>query len=182
MQFVGGSYESESTPHLRLSTTTIEATNGPYKGRREKLKPQASIRRNGFEWVGNYLQGILSSQGQTKWLQRQEATSISFQAYRISTSHLLQLYTTGHYANKCPNPRQNKPHPQRQGSGESKSHHDKKPNIQVKKDQLNFMGIVSTREHLSLWLTIFYCFVNNHCGLLMVKPSIHPYILVAFQD
>jgi hypothetical protein len=56
----------------------------------------------------------------------------------------------GHYANKCPNPRQNKPYPQRQGSGANKSHHDKKPNIQVKQDQLNFMGIVSTREHLSL--------------------------------
>jgi hypothetical protein len=49
MQFVGGSYEEESTQHLRLSTTTIEATNGPYKGRREKLDPQASIPRNGFE-------------------------------------------------------------------------------------------------------------------------------------
>jgi hypothetical protein len=30
------------------------------------------------EW-GNYLKGILSSQGQTKWWQRQEATSTSFQ-------------------------------------------------------------------------------------------------------
>jgi hypothetical protein len=56
----------------------------------------------------------------------------------------------GHYANKCPNPRQNKPHPQRQGSKASKSHHNKKPNIQVKQGQHNFMGIVSTREHLSL--------------------------------
>jgi hypothetical protein len=55
-----------------------------------------------------------------------------------------------HYANKCPNPRQNKPHPQRQGSKASKSHHNKKPNIQVKQGQRNFMGIVSTREHLSL--------------------------------
>jgi hypothetical protein len=36
MQFVGGSYEEESTQHLLFSTTTIEATNGPYQGRREK--------------------------------------------------------------------------------------------------------------------------------------------------
>jgi hypothetical protein len=30
MQFVGGSYESESTQHLWFSITTIETTNGPY--------------------------------------------------------------------------------------------------------------------------------------------------------
>jgi hypothetical protein len=52
----------------------------------------------------------------------------------------------------------------------------------VKQGQRNFMGIVSTREHYSLWLTITYCFVNNHHGLLMVKHFIHPYILVVFQD
>jgi hypothetical protein len=57
---------------------------------------------------------------------------------------------SGHFANKCPNPRQNKPHPQRQGSKASKSHHNKKSNIQVKQGQRDFMGIVSTREHLSL--------------------------------
>jgi hypothetical protein len=56
----------------------------------------------------------------------------------------------GHFANKCPNPRQNKPHPQRQGSKASKNHHNKKPNIQMKQGQRDFMGIVSTREHLSL--------------------------------
>jgi hypothetical protein len=50
----------------------------------------------------------------------------------------------GHFTNKCPNPRQNKPHPQRQGSKASKSHHNKKPNIQGKQDQCNFMSIVST--------------------------------------
>jgi hypothetical protein len=44
----------------------------------------------------------------------------------------------------------NKPHPQRQGSKASKSHHNKKPNIQGKKDQHKFMGIVSIQEHLSL--------------------------------
>jgi hypothetical protein len=31
----------------------------------------------------------------------------------------------------------------------------------VKQGQRNFMGIVSTREHHPLWLTIIYCFVNN---------------------
>jgi hypothetical protein len=49
MQFVGGSYEEESTQHLRFSTTTIEATNGPCQGRKEKPEPQASIPRNGIE-------------------------------------------------------------------------------------------------------------------------------------
>jgi hypothetical protein len=56
----------------------------------------------------------------------------------------------GHCANKCLNPRQIKPHPQRQGSKASKSHHNKKLNIQVKQGQRDFMGFVSTREHLSL--------------------------------
>jgi hypothetical protein len=55
-----------------------------------------------------------------------------------------------HYANKCPNPRRNKPHPPRQGSKANENHHDKKPIIQVKQGQHNFMCIVSTREHLSL--------------------------------
>jgi hypothetical protein len=56
----------------------------------------------------------------------------------------------GHYAKKCPNPRLNKPRPQRQGSKASKSHYNKKSNIQVKQGQRDFMGIFSTREHLSL--------------------------------
>jgi hypothetical protein len=43
MQFVGGSYESESTQHLQLSATTIKIANGPYEGRREKPESQASI-------------------------------------------------------------------------------------------------------------------------------------------
>jgi hypothetical protein len=49
MQFVGGSYELESTQHFCLSTTIIKATNGPYKGRGKKPEPQASIPLNGFE-------------------------------------------------------------------------------------------------------------------------------------
>jgi hypothetical protein len=56
----------------------------------------------------------------------------------------------GHYVNTCPNPRQNKTRPLRQGSKANKNHHDKKPNIQVKQGQRDFRGIVSTREHLSL--------------------------------
>jgi hypothetical protein len=44
------------------------------------------------------------------------------------------------------------------------------------------MGIVFTREHLSLWLAINYCFVSNPHGLLMVEPLIHSYTFVAFQD
>jgi hypothetical protein len=56
----------------------------------------------------------------------------------------------GHYAKKCPNPRLDRPHPQKQDSKASKSHHNKKPNIQVKQGQRNFMGIVSTQEHFSL--------------------------------
>jgi hypothetical protein len=38
----------------------------------------------------------------------------------------------GHYANTCPNPRLNKPRSQRQGSKVSKSHQNKKSNMQGK--------------------------------------------------
>jgi hypothetical protein len=58
----------------------------------------------------------------------------------------------GHYANKCLNPMLNVPRPQRQGSKASKSHYNNKSNIQVKQGERDFMGIVSTREHLSLCL------------------------------
>jgi hypothetical protein len=58
----------------------------------------------------------------------------------------------GHYANTCPNPRLNKPRSQRQGSKASKSHQNKKSNIQVKQDHRNFVGSVSSWEHLSLVL------------------------------
>jgi hypothetical protein len=40
--------------------------------------------------------------------------------------------------------------PIHRGKTPSKNHHNKKPNIQVKQGQRDFMGIVSTREHLSL--------------------------------
>jgi hypothetical protein len=48
------------------------------------------------------------------------------------------------------------------------SHHNKKPNNQVKQGQCNFMGIVSTWEHLSLWPAIICCLWTTHRGLLMV--------------
>jgi hypothetical protein len=50
----------------------------------------------------------------------------------------------GHYANTCPNSRLNKPRSQRQGSKASKSHQNKKSNMQGKQDQCNFMGSVSS--------------------------------------
>jgi hypothetical protein len=50
----------------------------------------------------------------------------------------------GHYANTCPNPRLNKPRPQRQGSKASKSHQNKKSNMQGRQDQHDFMGSVSS--------------------------------------
>jgi hypothetical protein len=50
----------------------------------------------------------------------------------------------GHYANTCPNPRLIKLRSQRQGSKASKSHQNKKSNMQGKQDQRNFMGSVSS--------------------------------------
>jgi hypothetical protein len=51
----------------------------------------------------------------------------------------------------------------------------------VTQDQPNFMGIVSTREHISLCLAIIYCVCEPHRGLMVVEPFIHPYTFVAFQ-
>jgi hypothetical protein len=48
----------------------------------------------------------------------------------------------------------NKPRSQKQGSKASKSHQNKKSNIQGKRDQRNFMGSVSSWEHLSLWFAV----------------------------
>jgi hypothetical protein len=50
----------------------------------------------------------------------------------------------GHYTNICLNLRLNKPRPQRQGSKASKSHQNKKSNMQGKQVQRNFMGSVSS--------------------------------------
>jgi hypothetical protein len=168
MQFVGGSYEEESTQHLWFSTTTIKATIGPYQRRREKPEPQASIPRNGFEWVGITLRKFCPRKG--KWSDKsgkkthQQASKPKGLPPRISYN----CKQPGHFANKCPNHRQNKPHPSRQGSEANKSHHNKKPNIQVKQGQRDFMGIVSTWEHISLWLVIICCLRPTHHGLLMV--------------
>jgi hypothetical protein len=38
----------------------------------------------------------------------------------------------------------------------------------VKQGHHNFMGIVSNRGHLSLWLAIICCLWTTHRGLLMV--------------
>jgi hypothetical protein len=65
-----------------------------------------------------------------------------------------------HYAKKCPNTRLDKPHPQRQESKASKSHHNKQPNIQVKQGQRNFMGSVSTQTLLPMTCHQLW-FVNN---------------------
>jgi hypothetical protein len=46
----------------------------------------------------------------------------------------------GHYANECPNPRRIKTEQQTPNPGVAKGNHDKKPTIQVKQGQLNFMG------------------------------------------
>jgi hypothetical protein len=76
----------------------------------------------------------------------------------------------GHYANECPNPRKNKPEQQNQNPRVAKGNHDKKPMIQVKKGQLNFMGNFLSESTLS------------YCGFLMMEPLIHPYTFIAFQD
>jgi hypothetical protein len=58
----------------------------------------------------------------------------------------------------------------------NKGPHGKKPTIQVKQDQLNFMGIVSTQEHLPLWLAIIYCFMSNPSWTSdaeTLDPSLH---------
>jgi hypothetical protein len=67
----------------------------------------------------------------------------------------------GHYANSCPNPRLNKPRPQRQGSKASKSHQNKKSKMQGRQYQRHFMGSVSSWEHLSLLFAVNCWFVNH---------------------
>jgi hypothetical protein len=60
----------------------------------------------------------------------------------------------GHYANECPNPRKNKTGQQNQNRRVDKGNCDKKPTIQVKQGQLNFMGDFSILEHSSLLWTL----------------------------
>jgi hypothetical protein len=50
-----------------------------------------------------------------------------------------------HYANECPNPRQQKPQQQNRNPGSANGNHNTKPSFQVKQSQLNFMGNVSIR-------------------------------------
>jgi hypothetical protein len=52
----------------------------------------------------------------------------------------------GHFANLCPNPRQQKPQQQNQNPGSAKGNHSKKPSFQVKQSQLNLIGNISIRE------------------------------------
>jgi hypothetical protein len=59
----------------------------------------------------------------------------------------------GYYANECPNPRKIKIEQQTQDPGVAKGNRDKKPMIQVKQGQLNFVGNFSTRKHsFLLWI------------------------------
>jgi hypothetical protein len=62
----------------------------------------------------------------------------------------------GHYANECPNPRNNKPEQQNQNPGVAKGNRDKNPTIQVKQGQLNFTGNFLSEN-------------IPHCGLLMME-------------
>jgi hypothetical protein len=50
----------------------------------------------------------------------------------------------GHFANECPNPRQQKPQQQKQNPGSAINHN--KPNPQVEQSQLNFLGNTSTQN------------------------------------
>jgi hypothetical protein len=49
----------------------------------------------------------------------------------------------GHYANECPNPRQQKPQQQKQNPGFANGNHSNKPGGQVGQSQLNFLGNIS---------------------------------------
>jgi hypothetical protein len=53
----------------------------------------------------------------------------------------------GHFANKCPNPRQQKPQQQKKNPGSAIN--DNEPNPQVEQSQLNFVGNTSIQNHLS---------------------------------
>jgi hypothetical protein len=52
----------------------------------------------------------------------------------------------GHYANECPNPRQQKPQQQKRNPGSANENHSNKPSCQVGQSQLNFLGNTSMHE------------------------------------
>jgi hypothetical protein len=52
----------------------------------------------------------------------------------------------GHFANECPNPRQQKPQQQKQNPGSAISNYDNKPSPQMEQSQLNFLGNTSIPE------------------------------------
>jgi hypothetical protein len=54
----------------------------------------------------------------------------------------------GHYANECPNPRQQKPQQQKQNPGSANDNHSNKPSCQVGQSQPNFSGNTSMHEPL----------------------------------
>jgi hypothetical protein len=60
----------------------------------------------------------------------------------------------GHFANECPNPRQQKPQQQKQNPGSTKGNHNKKTSFQVKQSQLNFIGNITIREPSLLCLLL----------------------------
>jgi hypothetical protein len=60
----------------------------------------------------------------------------------------------GHFANECPNPRQQKPQKHKQNPGSANVNHGKKSSFQVKQSQLNFIGNISIREPSLLCLLL----------------------------
>jgi hypothetical protein len=58
----------------------------------------------------------------------------------------------GHFADRCPNPRQQKPQQQKQNPGSAINNN--KPSPQVEQSQLNFVGNTSIQNHLSPSLEI----------------------------
>jgi hypothetical protein len=62
---------------------------------------------------------------------------------KLSTHLCYNCRQPRHFAKRCPHPKQ-----QNQNPRADKENHGKKPIIQVKQGQLNFVGNVSIREHL----------------------------------
>jgi hypothetical protein len=58
----------------------------------------------------------------------------------------------GHFANECPNPRQQKPQQQKQNPGSAINNNE--PSPQVEQSQLNFLSNTLTQNHSSPSLVI----------------------------